>query len=78
MHIAPGPLAPPTEQDKEGGENEHERDVDGTGQQVMPDRQNCDEPEDDAGRQEQPNEPSARDDAGRVVLPGAATTEETK
>ncbi len=78
MHVAADSLAPPTEQDKEGGKNEHERDVDGTGQQVMSGRQKCDEPEDNAGRQEQSNEPGARDNAGRVVLPGAASTEEKK
>ncbi len=35
-HIAADPLAPPTEQDKEAGKRDHERDMDGSGQQVMP------------------------------------------
>ncbi len=48
-HIGAYPLAPPTEQDKEGRESEHEHDMDRAGQQVMPHGQNSDEPEDDAG-----------------------------
>ena len=48
-HIAADPLAPPTEQGKEGRKREHEHDVDRAGQQMMPHGQNGDEPEDDAG-----------------------------
>jgi len=52
--------------------------MDGAGEQMMPRRQDCDEPEGDAGGQEHTHEPGARDNAGRVVLPGVASTEEKK
>jgi len=47
-YIAAHLLTPTTEQDKEAGEGEHEHDMDGAGQQVMPRCQSCDEPEGDA------------------------------
>jgi len=46
-HVAAEPLTTPTEQDKEAGKDKHERDVDGSGQQVVPHRQQRNEPEDD-------------------------------
>ncbi len=75
-HVAAHPLAPPTEQDKEAGEGEHEPDMDGSGQQVMSRRQPGDEPEDDASGQEQAHELGARDDGGCVVLPPPTTAKE--
>ncbi len=75
-HVATDPLAPPTEQDKEAGENEHERDVEGSGQQVVPRRQQRDEPEDDAGDQEHTHELGVRDDGSSILLPATAASEE--
>ncbi len=75
-HIATDPLAPPTKQHKEAGKDKHERDVDGSGQQVVPRRQQRDEPEDDAGGQEHTHELGARDEGGCVVLPATAASKE--
>ncbi len=47
-HVAAHPLAPPTEQNKEGRKREHEHDMDGASEEVMPCCQSCDEPEGNA------------------------------
>jgi len=75
-HVAEDPFAPPTEQDKEASESEHEHDVDGSGQQVVPRRQQRDEPEDDACGQEHTHELGARDEGGRILLPAPPTSKE--
>ncbi len=76
VHVAADPLAPSTEQDNEAGKDKHERDVDGSGQQVVPRCQQRDEPEDDAGGQEHTHEFGARDEGGCVVLPATTASKE--
>jgi len=52
--------------------------MDGAGEQMMPCRQDCDEPEGGAGGQEHTHELGARDEGGCVVLPAPTTSEEQK
>ncbi len=77
-HVVADPLTPPTKQDKEAGKGEHERDVDGSGQQMVPRRQQRDEPEDDASGQEYAGELGAGNDGSSIILPAPATVEEEK
>ncbi len=74
--IAAESFALPTEQDKEASEREHEHDMDGSGQQVMPRHQHTDEPEDDACGQEHAHKLGARDEGRRVVLPAPPASKE--
>jgi len=75
-YIAAHLLTPTTEQDKEAGEGEHEHDMDGAGQQVMPRCQHRDEPEGDARSQKEPDEPGARDEGASVILPATTSAKE--
>ncbi len=75
-HIAADPLAPPTEQDKEGGERKHEHDVDRAGQQVVPRQPQGNEPEDDAGSQKHHRKLGTGDDGGSILLPPPTTAKE--
>ncbi len=74
-HVATDPLAPPTEHDKEASEGEHQRDVDGSCQQVVLRRQQRDKPEDDASGQKKADKLGARDEGGRVLLPATAASQ---